>query len=83
MQENTDPPQYDPYSAAQLGDAKEGSYMRLRMEYVNLRVRRLRTDGRKKPDKLLIAEAIQAFDTDYGDGAFRRVPKNKKKDLSK
>ena len=79
MQNN--PPQYDPYSAAEL-EVEKSSYKRQRMQYVNLRVRRLRADGRKKPDKLLIEEAAEAFDSEYGDGDFRRVPKAKQAALS-
>ena len=76
-----DSPQYDPYSNAELEEVAEGSYKKQRMEYVNLRVRRLRADGRSKPDTLLIEEAKQAFDAEYSDGKSRRVPKAKRSAL--
>ena len=81
MSKKLNSPQYDPYSTTELEETK-GGYKRQRMLYVNLRVRRLRTDGRRKTDKLLIEEAIKAFDWEYGDGDSRRVPKARREALS-
>ena len=74
MSKKLNSPQYDPYSTTELEETK-GGYKRQRMLYVNLRVRRLRTDGRRKADKLLIEEAIKAFD------AQRKEAKQQRTDL--